>query len=131
LLDKGEFRYALIEGCSALQIALDEYVRKKCDGPLKNQVFNDKFENMHAVGKMALIAYMVPAIARDDIETTAKAIEIRNKIIHDGDEVPSDASKMILAVMRVVSQLLDGPCFKFPKLDGKNTLLPPEESTGA
>jgi hypothetical protein len=63
LIARGELRYALIEGMSALELAIDEYVSRKCDGPLKGEVFNDRFNNMHAVGKMALVAYMVPGIA--------------------------------------------------------------------
>src|SRR5262249_16254386 len=76
LSDTGETRYALIEGCSALEIAVEDFVRRKCDGPLKQEVLSDKFNTMHAVGKMALITYMVPGIAHSDIEKAAEAIDL-------------------------------------------------------
>ena len=105
LLSRGELRYALVEGMSALEIALDEYVSRKCDGPLKNQVFNDKFGNMHAVGKMALVAYMVPGMVPGDIEETAKAIECRNKLVHEGTDPPRDCYSWLDAAIRVTGRV--------------------------
>jgi hypothetical protein len=53
-----------------------------------------------------------------DIEDTLKAIEIRNKIVHEGLNPQGAESKNILmGLFRTISSLLLGPEFKFPELN--------------
>ncbi len=126
----GDNRYALIEGISALEVAIDEYVGNRC-GSLRNEVFNPKFEDMPKRGKLALIAYLVPSIPHADVEKAADAIKHRNEIVHDGVEIGQDVDELINAVKRVAAKLIDGPLFKFPYHRLGNRLSdPPEQGCG-
>ena len=122
----GDSKYALIEGISSLELALEEFVRTKCDA-FKTQALNQKFKDMHKSGKLALVCCLTPGIEHDDIDKAIKAIEARNAVIHDGADAPADTKQLLQAVIRIVKKLLAPPAIKFPAhsaINNPRDLLP-------
>ena len=54
-------------------------------------------------------------VSMTDVEDAIKAINVRNKIVHEGEPPsPSDETK-VSALFRTVAAFLLGPGFRFPK----------------
>ena len=124
LLSDGEDRFALIEGVSGLELAVWEFVRKKClNDSLKNQVLGIFDKESHP-SRMALVAYLTPGIDPADVVLAADAIKRRNAVIHDGEDPPANTPELLQAVMRVVAHLIGGTRFKFPRLIGNCRIRP-------
>lgn len=114
LLENGHDRYAIIEAVSALEIAVLQYVERKCKGPALNDIKNG-FENMSAKSRMALVGYLLPQIRETDIATGIEAIEHRNGMIHEGREVPERADRFVMASILITLALCAGPPHKLPR----------------
>jgi hypothetical protein len=92
---------------------------------LKNLVLGDsKIQDLRLVVKMALIANLIPSIVTTDIELVERAIEFRNKVIHEGKEPNDSHVEYIEVVLRIVVALLDMPVHKFPSANAGNCLFP-------
>jgi hypothetical protein len=61
----------------------------------------------------------------DDLENTKKAIDTRNRIVHDGDEPEPSCIKEMEALIRTISKLLPPPEQRFPVLASSNGLDAP------
>jgi hypothetical protein len=116
---------ALIEGVSALEVSLDEYVRRFYVGRSRELILGDgRFDDMRLPVKMALIAGMVPALQSEDIDDAISVIEQRNDLVHEGKALSADAETKLRALFRVVAALLEGPKQKLPSKDALNRVLP-------
>lgn len=130
LLDQGQTKYALVEGISALELAIEAFVDRKLRS-LRNLVQGDnKFQDLRLVVKMALVANLVPVISAADIEATAKAIETRNEVVHEGKEPRLDTPDHLRAAIRVAIGLLDLPAIKLPRFNAGNRIFSAEEVEG-
>lgn len=77
-----------------------------------------QFWEMGLKSKVIEITITLNTISTDDIENTLSAIDIRNKIAHEGWE-PTDkaeSEKILMGLFRTVAALLTGPKFKFPEI---------------
>lgn len=123
--NEANYKYALIEGVTALEIALREYVRRTLDVSLVKSMsaFWDLPLKFQAVASATFAGGPVLL----ELERTVSAIEMRNKVVHEGWD-PSDAAKgNVAALLRAVAALLAGPNFKFPQANPGNMLAPPED----
>lgn len=127
LLAHGRIRYALVEGCSALELAIEDYVRSHQGG---SQVLHDlvkSFFNLSLGSRMATLSASIGRLPRTTIEAAASAIHERNGLVHEGKEPSADAPNHLRQLLRVISSLLPGPLYRFPEPHHQNTLAEPSK----
>lgn len=125
--DQGDLRHALIEGVSALELALYEFLRSRSQS--SNVILDSAaaFWQMPLQTQITMVALSVGKASTRDVEHTVKAIKMRNDVIHEGWNPTENAKDELAGLLRTVSALLPGPRFRFPHLDSSNTLAPEEK----
>jgi hypothetical protein len=123
-LDDGDIRYAFIESVIALEIIINEVIHKKSGTSTKTIDNVQSFLNQPLRTQFAILALMIDGISTQDIELATEAINIRNKIVHNGWHPPEciDIRNNLMALLRVCSLFLDGPKLRFPKVNAGNKL---------
>jgi hypothetical protein len=66
-----------------------------------------------------------PSVATSDIEAAEKAIDLRNKVIHEGKEPIESDIPYIESVIRIIVDLSDTLILMFPSANVGNCLFPP------
>lgn len=126
-LDQGDLKHALVEGVSALQVALREFVRRR------SCMDRHLAKEMQAFWELPLRAQLIAIVATldetrcDDLRLAVRAIEMRNKVVHDGCTPPGDAGRQITGLLQTISVLLPGRRFKFPRVNSGNKLMSLQE----
>ena len=126
-LDQGSLKYAFIEGVSALELALNEFIRQKLDGADSLLGSMKAFWNLPLSAQAITVATILGKIPLQDIEYTIKAIDMRNKVIHEGWSPPDNAKVELSGLLNTVAALLKGPRFRFPSANPGNAIMPPED----
>jgi hypothetical protein len=127
LLDQGNMRHAVIEGVIALEVALSELIRRKLGAAESLIERMSAFWNLPLPSQLVSIAAPLGTVSSQDIEDTVRAIEMRNKVIHQGWNPPDDAAVALSGLLRTVAALLSGPRFRFPSGHFGNSLMSAEE----
>ncbi|HZZ82892.1 MAG TPA: hypothetical protein VFE62_30610 [Gemmataceae bacterium] len=119
LLEEGLLPHAVIQGVTALEVGLDEFVRSK--GKKRSvKAFAEmtkKYDDQNLRLRTTLIAGMVDSIEEKDLDCVFDILEVRNSLIHDGKKVPKESEEKLRALMRVVAYLIQGAVLKFPIRD--------------
>ncbi|MGA9154549.1 MAG: hypothetical protein WBZ36_28525 [Candidatus Nitrosopolaris sp.] len=117
LNNQGDLRASFIEGISVLELAIKEFMTSKIPQSKSVTKAMNQFWDMGLPGKIISIGLVSGTVSSSDIENTIKAIEIRNKITHEGWKPENiEVSKMvIMGLFRTVSGLLSAPKIKFPE----------------
>lgn len=126
-LDQGSLKYAFIEGVSALELALNEFIRQKLHGADSLLASMKAFWNLPLRTQVIIVATLLGKIPLRDIEYTIKAIEMRNGIVHEGRNPSDDAKVELSGLLNTVAVLLSGPRFRFPTANPGNAIRPPED----
>ena len=113
LLDQGNLKYALVEGVSALELALNEFIRNV------SQVSDSLLKLMSPFWQLPLNAQVISVAAisekmsKEHVENAIEAINIRNKVVHEGLDPPANAEERICGLLNTVAALVLGPKFRF------------------
>jgi hypothetical protein len=127
-LDRKNFRSALIEGVLALELAMNDLVHKRLAGSQLLLKSIPAFIELPLRSQLVAFAHQVPnTLSVSHLEAATRAIENRNKVIHEGWSPDPSVRQDILALMKAVSLLIEGPRFKFPELHSGNQLLGPDD----
>jgi hypothetical protein len=127
LLDQGNLRFALIQAVIALELALQEFHSSKFKAD------QELFKKMKSFWDLPLRAQMLATVSSlpefdiEAVKSANKAIDMRNNVVHDGWMPPHnrDTFKTIRDFLKLISLLIGGPKFKFPKdARGRNKLYP-------
>jgi hypothetical protein len=123
LLRQGDLKYAIIEGVTALELAVHEFIRIRLGGKVEpvNAFLGLKSE----AAQLAVIAATLGRTT--DLEPALKCIATRHKIVHEGFTPTEDARAELIGLLNTVSAMLEGPRFRFPTANPGNQLSPPEE----
>lgn len=125
LSNQGNLKHAFIEGVSALEIALNEFIYQKLHGtePLLKSM--SAFWSLPLPAKVTTVATILGKISLQNIEYTINAIDIRNKIVHEGWEPPNDDKTKIklFGLLNTTASLLSGPRFRFPSANSGNAMM--------
>lgn len=124
-LVEGDIRRAFVEGVTALELAIEEFMKTKLEDNvlLKDNV--QGFWNLSISAQLISVAVTL-GILKDDIENTITSIKWRNRIVHYGWEPEFYPSrKNLFSLLRTTAILLNGPMFKFPDAGG-NAILSQE-----
>lgn len=104
LLGEGRYRHAIVEAVTALEVAVGELWTKaeKSDKILKNAGFGNK--NLPA--KVLMAAALVPESDPECLREAITGIDLRNKLVHDGKELPPDQGKAEGKTLQCIEALL-------------------------
>ena len=129
LLNQGNLKYAFIEGVSALEIALSEFIKRNAPqlpDPLVNYL-KLHFRKMPIKARLMIVATASGKIPTEDLEKAIKAIDIRHDIVHKGRDPPADSKEMVRALLNAAAALVTGPKFRFLSANPGNAIKPVEE----
>mgnify|MGYP000023412757 CR=1 FL=1 len=129
LLNQGNLKYAFIEGVSALEIALSEFIKRNAPqlpDPLVNYL-KLHFRKMPIKARLMIVATASGKIPTEDLEKAIKAIDIRHDIVHEGRDPPADSKEMVRALLNAAAALVTGPKFRFLNANPGNVIKPVEE----
>jgi len=125
-LDQGDLRYAFIEGVTALEMALSEFIQDGIGGrDALNKPLTGFFE-LRLPSQLASIAVTL-GLDAEAIEKAVEAVSIRNKIVHEGHDPPSSSEDKLRGLMHVTSQLISGLSIRFPTINPGNAVMPRED----
>ena len=125
LLDTGHLRQALVEGVSACELALGEFLRKnKSLVEMLPEAFN-QFSKLALPSQLTLAAAMTGLVEKDILSQALKAIDRRNEIVHEGRMPSVEDETLLRKLFQVSIVLLRLPECKLPGLAAFNQLQPP------
>lgn len=127
LSDHREQRAALVEGVTALEIALDAFVRRNLTGPSALRDSLSAFGNLSLPTKLGIVAASVGVKDAARVEQTLRAISLRNRIVHEGWTPEEDVGDVVNALLSTVRALLRGSVRKSPATILDNWRRSPEE----
>jgi hypothetical protein len=125
--ERGQLRNAFIEGITALELALDERMRRKLDGrkPLEDAA-QAYYNKLSLKTRVAILASQVSQVVLDNLEFALKAIEVRNDIMHEGKSPPSNSADILSGLLRTIAAVLEQE-FRFPEENPVNELASAED----
>jgi hypothetical protein len=123
--DNREYSYAIIDGCTALELAMSRRIRNAYKYSKIIKSARDSFFKLPKESQLVYLASFEGSITEENLEQAILAIKLRNDIVHDGYEPPIDKStdNKIKALLSVTTYLLPGSTFKFPQLNSGNKLF--------
>jgi len=129
LLDQGDIRYALLEAVTAFELSVNDYLRNKLSGYAELDSFINHFNNITTnPDRMKIFSvFLSNQISLYTLEECLKAIEWRNKIIHEGKMLPDNFEFTIITLQKTIGKLLSGPRQRFPSASKSNARMTKEE----
>ncbi len=126
LLEEGEVRYALVEGVTALELAIDDRIRRYIAGSKALDKAFQALRDRPLPTKLAAVAMNLEGVDAGDVELAFQAIEKRNRVAHEGSRPSADAEDQLNGLIRVTAALLPGPKYRFPSVRPTYTWRTPE-----
>lgn len=126
LFEQGNVKYALIEGVTALEVALSEFFKKKLESSKPLLKGMSSFWETSLTSQTITAAILLEKISKENLEQAVKAIESRNKVIHEGMEIPTEIDQQIRGLLATAATLVSGPKFRFLNPRPGNSILPVE-----
>lgn len=133
LWDRGEMHWALVEATTAVELLVNDCYRKAYD---KKTNAGERARSLAGQARIKIADRIValcardPGVERDLVDGALRAIDVRNKIVHEGwrapteQEVATDARGLI-----ALGQALVGlERFRLPRANVGGCLLPAEDS---
>jgi hypothetical protein len=127
LFDKGDLKEALVEGVTALEVAVSEFIHERLHGAKFLLDSMSAFKGLPLRAKVITILTSLDKIPYLELENTVKAIDMRNKIVHEGWNPPDKARSQLNGLLNTVAALLPGPKYRFPSANPGNAVMSPEE----
>lgn len=126
-LDQGDLKDALVEGVSALEVALREFGRRRfcADKHIAKEV--QAFWDLPLRAQLIAIVTTLDTAQLDELKLAIQAINMRNRVVHDGWTPPDSTERQVRGLLHTVSRLLPGRPFKFPRINSGNKLMSLQE----
>ncbi|MDP3112366.1 MAG: hypothetical protein Q8M71_09730 [Thermodesulfovibrionales bacterium] len=127
LYDQGNLKHAIVEGVTAFEVAISEFIKNRLNKyGLKNDFLNS-FLNLPLSTQIVAIAAVLDNVLPEELEQTLKIIKIRNDIVHEGMNPPKE-TKTLRGFFNTAAKLLTGPELRFLYSNIKgNTKMTPAE----
>lgn len=121
--DQKNTKYAILDGVTALELAIDELLRSALEKMNIKFTKIDEFNTTQSLPvKTMLVTGLKGNIKSEEIEDTLETIKIRNNIVHEGKNPPEDAGKRLKGLINTVSKMMENREFRFPKVNHGNAL---------
>ena len=114
VLEAGDLRYAAAEAVTALEVALGEVIRSRVTKDIADRV--GSFWNLPIATRLAIAAALIGGIDEDQLRLAFRAIEVRRKVVHEGETPSRSAITEIRTLLQVAAHFVSGPRFRFPAL---------------
>lgn len=121
LLDEGRIEHAVVELVTALEIAIDEYLRFRLGGRKEFKVAANRFAQLSIASQVVVLAGLLGVNDRD-VEATLNIIETRHKIVHEGERAPAATNDALVGTLNTLRQLSIGETPRFPPVFHGNEL---------
>jgi hypothetical protein len=122
-MDRELYRQAFIEGITALEIAISEFISKKATNNMISESIKSFFQ-LPLRAQVSTLAISCNLIATQKIDETILSIEVRNEIVHEGKNPSEQNIKLLPALFQMVAAFLEEGTYKFPSINGGNVLYP-------
>lgn len=119
--DQNDLKNAFIDGVTALELSLDEYLRNRLSHRAEILSRVEAFTTINLPAKMIVLAASL--VDKSVLDGGLTAIETRNRIIHEGWNPDPEAAKSAVKLLRIVSALLGWPRSRFPSADSRNKIF--------
>ena len=110
----GHLRVGLTEAITALELALGERLKIAMRGNATLELSLQAFWNLKVPSQLTVVATLLGTIPVVDIEASQRAIEYRNKIVHEGWDPDEHIVPDLTALLRTIGLVIGGLHFKFP-----------------
>jgi hypothetical protein len=122
-LDSGDYRQAFVEVCSALELTISGRLASEND--VIKRAISSFLDGETRKAHVAVVLLLIGA-SEHEIQNTLKAVEIRNRVVHDG-YIPGESDGRILReVVQAIRKIGNFAEIKSPTLDsGTNMLFTP------
>lgn len=114
LVEREDFRGAVIQVMNALEVGLNEFMHRKTR---MNKVMADHLHGFAALplgARLTAVAMLSGILSATQVEAALKVADMHQKVVRDGWEPPASTRMEIEHAMQTVSSLLSGPSFRFP-----------------
>jgi len=121
--DQGDISKSIISGITSLELSLEQVIRT---GLSKFDLTYDKiddFKKSKFDTKLTVIASLRDDISKTELENSLEVYSIRNKIVHDGEEPPTNMFPKLKSLLDVVSKLTLSHEFKSPMVNSGNVIM--------
>ncbi len=123
MISEGEFRHAVVEAVSALEVAISDAVRASIKGSNKLTDSATSFlKDTPLKTRLAVVSSFVGGIPAATVEDALAGIELRNRVVHEGFVPEQQNMKQVRAALEVAAMLVPGPRIKFPVLSDWNSI---------
>lgn len=117
LYDEGQSEHALVEGVTALEIAIGEFLRASLNNNATH--FKDELKRFQRISLSAQLVVIAGALGIPGLDLTeaVKAVDLRNDIVHKGHslQAKTNVRKLIRGLAMVVAQLSQPNMLKTPR----------------
>ena len=113
LIEEHALKQALVEGVTALEIAINEYVQGRLHS---SRMLADRlpfFWKLSLADRLVALATTLN-VPLPEVEGTVKCVDLRNRMVHESSEPPQSAWMDLQGLLQTVGSLLPGPRFRFP-----------------
>lgn len=129
LKDEGNYKQAIIEGSTSLEVAISDLFKNKLSlsQKLKNEM--GSFWQLPIRTQLIVISSLIEGLSVKSIENAIDIVKIRNKIVHDGfsPKIDFNKEKMLDGFFRVISKIISDKPIKFPSASISGNFLLAEE----
>ncbi len=121
--DKGDLKKAFIEAVTTLEIAIEETINKNTKTTNSILKSIQSFNSIPRTTQFSIIALLSNNIDSKEIENSLQAIEIRNKIVHDGYNPKKGEHIYFKSLILSISKIINEPVTKFPSKNRGNAIM--------
>lgn len=123
-LDTGNWSYAFVTVASALEIALSARMKKGESHPQIKKALN-RFDDQETLPGRSAVVLLACGAELDAVSAVLAAIEIRNRVVHEGARPTEQQASALRPVMQTIGKLMQIDALKTPILTNGNQLAAP------
>jgi len=121
LLEEERYSHSLIEAVTAIELSLEEFVRRTINFDQRLEENMRSFWKNPLPTRITLVASLA-GVNTDDVGLSISGVTERNKFVHDGLEPDQKVKKFIEGLLRTISHLNNNQNLKYPDADNSNSL---------
>ena len=126
LKDEGDYKQAIIEGNTSLEVAISDLFKDRLSLSKKLKKEMESFWQLPIRAQLTVISSLIEGLSAKDIENAIYIVKIRNKIVHEGYSPKNDLDtrKKIESLFTIISKIISSKPIRFPSASTGNTLFP-------
>lgn len=125
--DQGDYRISLIDAVTSLELSIEEFVQRSSS--LSNSLIKDMstFWSISLKARMITMAIALNRLHASDIEKAIDAIDLRHKMIHEGQNPRKDINVSLSCLLKVIASFLPASFYRLPSSHSGNAWAEPDE----